>query len=183
MKKIICFSFSFLMVIVTVINFLNYSGNSTMLVFDNTDDLTVITNDKISNTQLIKLLVKTAKELNTDVAFQTWSDDLSVRKIYKTNNTDDFLNLDIYGESQKLSDKQCISTLSQVKGYTVIPLNISNFQYDTTVYPLTESNYSSVDSTTFKVSSEFVGDFQSVLEKNGIELVSFSLPLQAFLNV
>ena len=92
------------MVIVTVINFLNYSGNSTMLVFDNTDDLTVITNDKISNTQLIKLLVKTAKELNTDVAFQTWSDDLSVRKIYKTNNTDDFLNLDIYGESQKLSD-------------------------------------------------------------------------------
>lgn len=171
------------MVIVTVINFLNYSGNSTMLVFDNTDDLTVITNDKISNTQLIKLLVKTAKELNTDVAFQTWIDDLSVRKIYKTNNTDDFLNLDIYGESQKLSDKQCISTLSQVKGYTVIPLNISNFQYDTTVYPLTESNYSSVDSTTFKVSSEFVGDFQSVLEKNGIELVSFSLPLQAFLNV
>lgn len=183
MKKIICFSFSFLMVIVTVINFLNYSGNSTMLVFDNTDDLTVITNDKISNTQLIKLLVKTAKELNTDVAFQTWSDDLSVRKIYKTNNTDDFLNLDIYGESQKLSDKQCISTLSQVKGYTVIPLNISNFQYDTTVYPLTESNYSSVDSTTFKVSSEFVGDFQSVLGKNGIELVSFSLPLQEFLNV
>ena len=169
------------MVIVMVINFLNYSGNSTMLVFDNTDDLTVITNDKISNTQLIKLLVKTAKELNTDVAFQTWIDDLGVRKIYKTNNTDDFLNLDIYGESQKLSDKQCISTLSQVKGYTVIPLNISNFQYDTTVYPLTESNYSSVDSTTFKVSSEFVGDFQSVLEKNGIELVSFSLPLQEFL--
>lgn len=183
MKKIICLSFSFLMVIVTVINFLNYSGNSKMLVFDNTDDLTVITDNKISNTQLTKLLVKTAKELNTDVAFQTWSDDLSVRKIYKTNNTDDFMNLDIYGESQKLSDKQCISTLSQVKGYTVIPLNISNFQYDTTVYPLTESNYSSVDSTTFKVSSEFVGDFQSVLEKNGIELSGLSLPLQELLNV
>lgn len=183
MKKIICLSFSFLMVIISVVNFLNYSNASSVSIFKGLDSVYVEKPEGIKNRAFVKQIEKIAEELNIDIAYQVLSDNAKTMNIYKTNNTDDFLNINLQGESQKLAKNQCISTLPKVDGYEVIPLYISTFVRNTTVYPIENCDYTCLAVNTIIVSENDEGIFLTELENAGIELGESSAPVAIFGNI
>lgn len=92
MKKIVYISFSVLMIIMTIVNFLNFSDSSTISVFDGLSNISIEQPDNMSNKDFIGILEDTAEKLNIDIAYQSLDSNKKGINIYKTNNKSDFLN-------------------------------------------------------------------------------------------
>lgn len=164
------------MVIMTVVNFLNFSNSSTISVFDGLSNVYIKQPDDMSNNDFVKLLKNTAEKLNTDIGYQHLSNDAKSINIYKTNKTSDFMNINSYNNIQQISDKQCISTLSSVEGYQVIPLYISTFVRDTTIYTFDKCVNHNL-STSFMVKSEDADVFVNALNDMGVNAELNVVPL------
>ena len=122
----------------------------------------------MSNSDFIEVLENTAKKLNKDIAYQSLSNDAKSISIYKTNNTKDFMNINSCNNIQQITDKQCISTLSSVKGYQIIPLYISSFVRNTTIFTFDKCVNHNLAATSFMVKEDDADEFVSALNAAGI---------------
>ena len=161
----------------TIINFLNFSDSSTISIFDGLSNISIEQPDGMSNKEFIKILEDIAKEQNIDIAYQSLSNDAKGINIYKTNNTNNFLNINTYNNTQKISDKQCISTLSSVEGYQVIPIYISTFMRNTTIYTFDKCANHRIASTSFMIKENCADEFINALNDVGINAELNVVPL------
>lgn len=177
MKKIVYISFSVLIVIMTIVNFLNFSDSSTISVFDGLSNIAIEQPDNMSNKDFIRILEDTAKNQNIDIAYQSLSNDTKGINIYKTNNTSDFMNINTYNNIQQISDNQCISTLSSVEGYKVVPLYMSTFVRNTTIYTFDKCVNHRISSTNFMIKENRADEFIKALNDIGINAEMNVVPL------
>lgn len=169
MKKIVYISFSVLIVIMTIVNFLNFSEDNTMSIFDGLTNILIEQPDDMSNSEFVKTLENTAKELNIDIAYQKSDNDAKGISIYKTNNTSNFMNINTDNNIQQISGNECMSTLPSVKGYKVIPLYISTFKRNTTIYTFDKCLNNKFSSAGFMVKEENANEFINALNDKGIK--------------
>lgn len=178
MKKIVYISFSVLIVIMTIVNFLNFSEDNTMSIFDGLTNISIEQPDDMSNSEFIEVLENTAKNLNIDIAYQKLSNDAKGINIYKTNNTNDFMNINTDNNIQQISKNECISTLPSVKGYKVIPLYISTFLRNTTIYTFDKCVNNKLSETSFIIKEDANAyEFINVLNDKGINAQLDTVPV------
>lgn len=168
MRKIVYISFSVLIVIMTIVNFLNFSNDSTISIFDGLTNISIEQPDGMCNSEFIKILENTAKKLNIDIAYQSTSNDAKGINIYKTNNTDNFMDISTDNNVQQISDSECISTLSSVNGYKVIPLYISKFVRNTTIYTFNKCVNNKLAATSFMIKENGADEYINALNNKGI---------------
>ena len=166
MKKIVYFSFIFLLIISSVLCVLNYTDYAETLPFNNFVKISVTAPDGITNNQAATDIISTAKSLNTDILYYRYNSD-NTRTIYKTNNLDNFLEIEISSDTQRLKSNQCISTEKEIIGYNVISLYTSPFCTSTTIYSMDINSLINFTCNEFCVYNSSAEDFVSKLSELG----------------
>lgn len=169
MKKTVYISFFVLMVIMTIVNFLNFSDSSTISIFDGLSNISIKRPENMSNKDFVEILENISKKQNIDIAYQHFSTDAKGINIYKTNNTNDFMNINTANNIQQISDNQCISTISSIEGYQVVPLYISSFVRDTTIYTFDKCVNHRISPTSFMIKENGADKFIDALNDVGIK--------------
>ncbi|MEE1218504.1 MAG: DUF1430 domain-containing protein [Ruminococcus sp.] len=176
MKKIVYFSFIFLLIISSVLCLLNYTDFAETLPFNNLIKVSVTAPDETTNSQAATDIISTAKSLNTDILYYRYNSD-NTRTVYKTNNLENFLEIEISSDTQRLKSNQCISTEKEIIGYNVISLYTSPFCTPTTIYPMNVNSLIDFTCNEFCVYNYFAEDFVVKLSELGYIAEVNTLPL------
>lgn len=166
MKKVIYICFTVLFLMVAALNFLNMSFNSMMSVTQEKANVLVEKPENITNKECLNDIINTCIDLNGDVMIERFDAKKKIRKLYKTNVNDDFIDIKTGNGSQLLNNGECLSTQSTVDGYQVIPLFMSTLTQNTTIYSI-ESSADFDLSGTYYVDENIVNDFADKLTAKG----------------
>lgn len=159
MKKIVYFCFSALVIIISIVNYFNFSYQVNTSLYNGLCEIIVENTSKKSNTDIINDLKEISASIGSDIFCKTAENNGKLTVIYKTNNTEDFLNINIDNNSQVLKKNQCISTCKSVEGYDVITLRMPILYYDYTIYSFDHCKNIRFDKIGYCVKEEYANSF------------------------
>ncbi len=159
LKKIIYFCFSALVIIISLVNYFNFSYQENTSLYNGLCGIIVENTEKKSNANIISDLKDISADIGSDIFYKTAENNGKLMVIYKTNNSNDFLNINIDENSQILQKNQCISTCKSVKEYDVIPLKMPMLYYDYTIYSFDDCKNARLNKASYCVREEYADNF------------------------
>lgn len=155
------------MVIITIVNYSNFAYMNKNSIYNGLTEVIAERPENITNKQLVADIEDICQKLGTDVMYSTSGDNGTSRLFYKTNNLDNFLNIKLDGNTQKLKSGECFSTLDSVDKHNVKALYMSVLFGNSTIYPFEECIEYNLATAGFCVTTEAYDDFIFELESRG----------------
>lgn len=176
MKKTIYICFAMLVAVISVINFINFSIETNEAMYRDLQQVTITKPDYVSNKEFINELKAVTADNNTDIMTKKHDLKSNTLSYYKTNNSNDFLDISVEGNSLLLEDKDCISTAREVKGYNVIHLYMTTQAGDTSIYSLDEAEDFDLSSGEYYLQPDKCDIISDILANKNYKVQPFELP-------
>ncbi len=171
MKKLMCLCFAIFWIFISLILFLNYSIESFDNIFIDKTHITIRKDSNITNTEFISSIEKIMKSINEDIMYQTVSFDTSSKNylLYKTQNKDNFLNINVGNNTTIISNNKIISN-KNVFSDDIIKLNIPNLIYDITISDFKNIAIYNLNNASYYISSKSEDIILKTLSQNGYDV-------------
>lgn len=169
MKKTMYVAFTVFMVIISVLELYQYSTVCNNFHLENMESIKIVKKQNQSNKKFIEELKQITSKLETDIAYLSSKYEITGNKctIYKTNNTDNFYNIDVEGGTQILKNNECLTTELSVEGYNSRKIYGVWTDNNYTIFNFDLAENKNLNDSIYYVKTEYTQRILEVLSEKG----------------
>lgn len=168
MKKLMIFCFSILFTVLSALSCVNFSLDAVERMEKDKATILIEEPEGMSNKDFLARISDALGRHDIDIMYRYISegDGKPEYMYYKTNHTDDFLEISAGEDMKRIEAGECISTM-QPEGYNVYQLFASDLLQDISIYPWEDAEKYDLSGMTCYVKSTRLVESVEVLEKEG----------------
>lgn len=168
MKKLMIFCFSILFTVLSALSCVNFSLDAVERMEKDKATILIEEPEGMSNKDFLARISDALGRHDIDIMYRCISegDGKPEYMYYKTNHTDDFLEISAGEDMKRIEAGECISTM-QPEGYNVYQLFVSDLLQDISIYPWEDAEKYDLSGMTCYVKSTRLVESVEVLEKEG----------------
>lgn len=168
MKKLMIFCFSILFTVLSALSCVNFSLDAVERMEKDKATILIEEPEGMSNKDFLARISDALGRHDIDIMYRYISegDGKPEYMYYKTNHTDDFLEISAGEDMKRIEAGECISTM-QPEGYNVYQLFVSDLLQDISIYPWEDAEKYDLSGMTCYVKSTRLVESVEVLEKEG----------------
>lgn len=155
MKKLMLMSFSILCIVLAVLSYINFSYDGLDVIEKNKQKIVIDKEKSVSNEKFLKDIESVLNDIEQDIMYRyvDTSGDKPHYKYYKTNHTEDFIEIASSSDDFRVNETESISTCEQKK-YKTSDLLVSSVFQDISFYNWHKAETYDLSSCTYYIERE-----------------------------